>query len=1157
MVLSIEQAQRLEELEDKRFRELQAKSDAYDQQREATGDVALAVAEENAGQDTTLGEEATAIAAEIAISEGGRLASAAAGTAIPIVGTAAGWVVGGLASGALGAYTRQKMLGEELDYGNIIASAFINIIPVPKGLTAAVPLAKKFPTTSEAILQGGVGSAFTTGEEVISTRINEDRLPTLEELKDPAMQGAALGAGLGAVGSKLEGAYKKFAGISRNDFNAALRMGDPDAKILVDGVMKNALRHQQDVRDNYADLRLGIKEATMDGRARLQELQLTSANGQIKSKRGIFEVLDDDVDYNLNSRLAEAKIAGRNTEIQSIFELDGQFIVSKADELGLGASDVSKKIDQYLYAKHAKRFNKVKSKNYKGEGSPAGISDKEADDIIKGFEDAGLNKQLDQVVKSRSDLSKQILDTLEDGGIVSSKYATSLRKQFPDYVPLNRVMDEDGNFSPGLFTATGSDRSINDVSANILGNLSSAIRMAEVNKANQSFLRLTQKAKNKKAAQDVVTIYRPKVVKEGTKPGGKPKVPKSVDRDSVVTVFDDGVRTSMAFKDQRLAAAMKGSNKAILPTYMKAALWYNRTVGSMYTRFNPEFIAPNLFRDRSEAIVNASAKMDLGNALKVANPVGDIRTIRRNVLNPGKISSDPELAKMDVLYKQFVADGGSTGNLGASTIKDPEEAIKALQKTLHKPSAKGVARKGLDVLERVNSYVEDSTRFNVYRQGLNSGMTRKQAALAARDSSFDPLVKGSQGDVIRAAYLFANPSIQGGRNFIRSMSNPKVAGTTMGVLMATTLSLDLYNQSKVPDWKERLKAENGGSWRTDKHLTLVTGVDEDDKLKYFQIPVGYSMYPFKKTADYLQQRVIQQGLMGKAPAQSEVDKSKFDQAAELTNAFIDGYNPMGGSLWPTPLRPWTELASNEDGIGRDIRPSWLETKNISEVEKVFSWTMDTRGGEMAISFAEQLENMGMEVSPENLRYLYRTWVGGPGATVSKLFDATSKIFNGERPKKEQLPIIRRFFGDAPMETFEARNYSPEIIDNLDKAYSTRRQKASRIASSTFRKIQSKKTGEEKRLVLRNALADVDDPLMAESILKSINTRAEDSMLGITSDDKRVRALPNMAKAEFFLNRIDTMNPELLNQYLSVMQQREILTPKVARLIGEMQALRSQ
>ena len=65
------------------------------------------------------------------------------------------------------------------------------------------------------------------------------------------------------------------------------------------------------------------------------------------------------------------------------------------------------------------------------------------------------------------------------------------------------------------------------------------------------------------------------------------------------------------------------------------------------------------------------------------------------------------------------------------------------------------------------------------------------------------------------------------------------------------------------------------------------------------------------------------------------------------------------------------------------------------------------------------------------------------------------------------------------------------------------------------------------------------------------------MLGITSADKRIRSLPSMAKAEFFLDKIDTMNPELINEYLMTMQQRKILTPKVARLIGEMQALRGQ
>ena len=1144
MVLSLEQAQRLEEL--------RAKKLAYDNYltREASEDVAMAVAEETAGDDPTMGENAAALAAELAISEGSRLAGAAAGSAVPILGTAAGWVVGGLAGGASGAYTRQKMLGQEIDYGNIIASAFINIIPIPKALTLF-----KSKTANTMAGQALVGSGLMVGEEVMSNVINEDRLPTVDEVQSAGVDGAILGAGLGAVGGKLEGAYRKYAGVGREEFNKALRMGDPDARILVDGVMKNAFRHQEDVRQNYSDFRLGIKESTMDNRARLQELQLTSGGNQIKSKRGIFEVLDDDVDYNLNSRLAEVSIAAKNAEVKDIFELDGQFLVSKADEMGVEATDLSQQIDKYLYAKHAIQFNNAKSKGYKGEGSPAGISNKDAEDIIKTFEDSGLHKQLDKVIESRADMSKQILDTLEDGGIVSSKYAKSLREKYPNYVPLNRVMDEGGQFNPGLYTAMGSDRSVNEVSANILGNLSSAIRMAEVNKANQSFLKLVQKPKNRKAANNVVSVYRSKNVKEGSKPGGKPEVPKSVDRDAVVTVFDNGVRTSMAFKDKRLAAAMKGSNKAVLPTYMKAALWYNRTLGSLYTRFNPEFVIPNLFRDRSEAIVNASAKMDLGNALKVVNPVNDIRTIRRNILNKNRVASNPEEAKMDALYKQFVEDGGSTGNLGASTVKDPEEAIKALQKTLHKPSAKTTFRKGLDALERVNSYVEDSTRFNVYRQGLNSGMTRKQAALAARDSSFDPLVKGSQGDVLRATYLFANPSIQGARNFIRSMSNKRIAGGVMGTLMATTLSLDLYNQSIDPDWKEKLKTQKGGSWRLDKHLTLVTGVKEDGDLSYLQVPIGYSIYPVKKTADYLQQKVIQQGLMGIDPSQVEMDKTKTEKIGELTKAFIDGYNPMGGSIVPTPLRPWSELVRNKDGLGRDIRPSWLETKNISEVEKVFPWTMDTRGGEMAISFAEQLENMGMEVSPENLEYLYQTWVGGPGNTVRRLFEFTSRVINKEPLKAKELPIARRFFGESPMKTFEARNYDTELLENLDKLYLTNRQKGIRIATSAFKKMESRNTPEEKRLVLRDAISEVKDPYLMQSILNSVSNKFSDKRLGITGADKGLKNKSSMVKAEYIMNRVEDMSPEIVGDYLKTMQQRKILTPSVIKLIGELRAIK--
>jgi hypothetical protein len=1084
-------------------------------------------------EDPGLGDQVTALAADIAISEGGRLGATAAGTALlPGVGTAVGWVVGGLGAGAMGSYTRQKMLGDDVNYGEVVADAFLNIIPVPKAFKVF-----KNKAINQAVFQGGVGAGMSTGGKVIETSINEGRLPTLEEIESAGIRGATLGAGLGAAGAGLEKAYRKFAGIGRNDFNDALKLGDPDARILVDGVMKNAKQHGDDIKNQYSDIRMNLKESFVDEKARLFELQKTAAGGQLKYKRGVLNVEGDDMDFNLNSRLAEARIDGRNSEIDEIINLDSKFLVAKAEEMGVPASQLSDSINKYLYAKHALSFNKSKAKGYMGEGGASGISDIDASNIINSFERSGMNSSLKNVIDSRKDLSRQILDTLHEGGIVSTERMRQLRKTYPDYVPLNRIMDEDGKFAPLKYAAGGSSRSVDDIGKNIIGNLSSAIRMAETNKANVSFMNLIQSDKNKQAAAGIAQVYKTKDLKG-----------QDLDKDTVVKVFKNGEQYSIKFADPRLAQAMKGMNRETLGTAMQVAMGYNRFIGSMYTRFNPEFMIPNLFRDRSEAIVNAAGKMGAMNAIKTLNPIGDMRIIRRNIFGKGDISSNPKHAQQDALYKQFVKDGGSTGNLGASMIKSIEETISDLQKKMDSPTS-SIARDGIALIDKINSLVEDSTRFSVYRNGIDSGMTRKQAALAARDSSFDPLMKGASGDKLRALYLFANPAVQGSRNFLRTVTrNKKVAALAMTSLGGISLTLDLYNQSIDPEWREKLQAADGSSWKTDKSFTIVTGVNDDGTINAFHLPIGYSIAPFKKVADYTQKKVIQQGLMGIEPSPSEMDRTPTQDALELGKSFIDGYNPMGGSLWPTIARPWTELASNKDGLGRDIKPEWLLTKNISEVEKVYPWTMDTRGGEMAISFAEQLDNMGYEVSPENLKYLYQTLVGGPGKTVEKLLNVTSKMYNKEPWKASELPIVRRFFGPSSKGAFEARNYDAEFIDNLDKVYSTNQQKASRISSSTFKEMDSASSPDERRLILTDVLRS--NPELSDQIFKSISTKIENKAAGLTSADQKIKRLSVAARAEFFLDRIDKMPPDQLREYLIVQEKRGVLTPSVLETMQE-------
>ena len=95
-------------------------------------------------------------------------------------------------------------------------------------------------------------------------------------------------------------------------------------------------------------------------------------------------------------------------------------------------------------------------------------------------------------------------------------------------------------------------------------------------------------------------------------------------------------------------------------------------MGGLYTRQNPEFLIPNLFRDRSEAFVNSIRNMKFGGALKLLNPFSvvneDIRTIRRNLLG-NKAEPGTKQAELDDIYEEFVRAGGRTGGVGLSTIK--------------------------------------------------------------------------------------------------------------------------------------------------------------------------------------------------------------------------------------------------------------------------------------------------------------------------------------------------------------------------------------------------------------------------------------------------------------------------------------------------------
>lgn len=1105
-------------------------------------------------EDPSLVRTGAGLVADVGISESAKFGGAALGTAVfPGVGTAIGYVSGAIIGGVSGSITRQKIMrpDESVRYGEILSDTLINFIPGGKAVKTGSFFRRAATTGSKSAIKGaGIGAS----SEVIETAVDEGRFPSLEEIGERAKMGAALAGALGISSEAASKAYQKFAGLPTSSLDAAYRAKDPNAIVLVDGMKRINKNYLAEVTKNQKAIITRIDENAANQYAPVLALQDQAGGGQIK-RPGSLRVKSDESDYYQTRVLAEGRIAAQNERIESRIKEDGLFLQERSKDLGMSGEQLSKEVNDYIYAKHAVAYNKQHGDN------AAGITTEQANNFIKDFQKRGLDIQLEGSISSRTSASKEILDVLEKGGLIEADLAKKLRKIYPEYVPLNRVMDDaplnegvrivGGKYETtgtGVMRAQGSEREVRDITYNIYESLSNAYRRVEVNRANLAFKKLIED----NPGTSVAKITRPKIshmieilntsnaaIAARARGQNVPKIKIPIyeqPKNNVVTVFDKGKRFNIELDDPTVAFAMKGTNKEVTGALIRVGMAYNRYLGSINTRYSPEFMVPNLVRDRMEATVNAMAKMKPNQAIRLLNPVGDMKTIVRNLT--GAKSNNPKDVELDAIYTNFKNDGGSTGGLALTTVKSVQDKIESLSKNLGKNTFQ-TAKKINSLVNGINTIFEDSTRFGTYRRGIAAGMTRPQAAFAARNSSFDPLLAGTKGDTFRALYLFSNPAIQASRNLLRTMRNPKVATGVMTSFAGLTYALDKWNQFYDQDWREKINGSSGSNWKTNKNLILVHGLNEDGSLKYASLPVGYSLVPFKVLADY-----------GQRIASGE-SVSLLDAGKAVAAETMDSYNPTGGSVVPTPLRSMFELYSNKDGFGRDIRPSWLEERNISGIEKVYPWTADTQGGELAMVLAENLEGMGYDVSPENLRYLYQTYTGGPGTTVERLLTITSNLWNSQKIETKDIPIARRFYGNTFAQSFEMRTGQRQIIDTLDKEQNTEVAKANRLAYGVIKDFKKAETAEAKKEVLRQMLLDPERS--QPSVVRRVEQKLKDLARGITYSDQQIKQLgiENTARAQFYVEIISTMPPEMRADFLQEQINKRLLTPDVQRQINSL------
>jgi predicted RNA-binding protein YlxR (DUF448 family) len=1117
--------------------------------------------------DVSLAQKGAGYVGEIAIGEAGRIGATGAGAAIgtmiaPGIGTAIGagigYLAGGLGSGWLGSEFRQRQTrpDEELDRGEQARDALINLIP---GSGLGKTIGKRL------VSQAGASGAIGAGAEIADKIISEDRLPTAEELAMAGVSTAALGTAFGST-SELTGAFlQKYGGRPTTLLRSAIKRNDPTAIAVVDGVEKTAKQYSDDFAKTLQNAGLSLREQLDDEFIKLKVLQDQVAGNQIR-QGGPFKVASDEMDYYMNRRLAEGKIDASLAAIDKLQDADVAILLEKSKSTGLSPAEISDRVNTYLASKHAIAFNKNQRKSFfdisgKKDGA-AGISTEQAKFEIDDFESNGLADEFKDIIKIRKQMSNDILDVLVDGQVVSKAEAAKLRKQSPEYVPMQRIMDDDpiddytniafngtntSNFqvkNTGIRRAVGSDRSVDvgNLQNVIAQNLAGAVKRAEVNKANLAAVRLFRH--NKELSGDMVEeVTEQAIGKKFGKAGEEGGVILKRQPDALVSFFEDGKRKYLRFKPgyEDLGAAMQGLNRAEVAGLFKGMTVFNKYLSGMYTRYSPDFFAPNAVRDRMEAMFNTAGAIKGKTNFDMVKNIGSEMNAIRRYAGVGKVKGKFGDTAEDRLYQEFIDAGGSAGGLSISTLKD-------LQKNIQKiggdegliMAAKQKGKKFNEVVNGINMIFEDASRFSVYKTARNNGASKDQAAFAARNSSFDPRQRGTKTGILSSVYLFVNPAIQGSKNFTRTMfKNKKLAAKFGAGLIGTTAALDKFNQAFGGD---NYRAEIP-EWKRNKNFILVNPLnprDEDDKtLNYFTIPIGYSMVPHKVAADYLQQYMR---------GNSEMNNPR-EAALQVAKEIGMSYNPLGGSADPALLRVGNELAQNENGLGQSIRPEHLERPKYDPSLRISDYDARSVQGEIAIATAEMAKDYGYSVSPANLIHIYETMTGGPGKTVERLFGIFSKIEKGEKILAGDIPILRRFYGESYEQKVGASLGDEKTIEELEKADGERYVLSSRYATDILLQLDGVTSADERKKIIRNGLNSIPEkhtskhPNLKEKTFKRLQFKFEQAQKDQFMLD--LKGTSPMARATYIREEINKLQTEeARKKFRQKMVEEGILTNTV-------------
>lgn len=466
----------------------------------------------------------------------------------------------------------------------------------------------------------------------------------------------------------------------------------------------------------------------------------------------------------------------------------------------------------------------------------------------------------------------------------------------------------------------------------------------------------------------------------------------------------------------------------------------NRTLSSLYTTLQPDFIASNFLRDMVYSNSMVWVKESPKYAIQYNMNFAKLPIVRMVMLldkyRRGTLDMNDEIEKM---FYQFMMNGGETGFSRMADIDEHKKEIKKMLKAANEKIPAHVVRECMATwIGEVGRGIEMRARFAAFVTSRNAGRTIDRSIWDAKEISVNFNKKGAgdkflgaEGQTMlgnvaagvsgagRAGYIFWNAALQGTfGNFLKyAMRHPGKMGTVVASWYGLAMLVTALASAGGDD-------DDDSYYDIPEHTRRQNLIVKGPGNAWIKIPL-----PIEYRAVYA---------MGELTGSSLFHNEKLevsDVLAQMSQLLPVDMMEGTKALWPSSVKPMVEVSNNESWYGSPIwkdtpynkyMPNWTKAYKSANKDLVnLSETLNE------VSGGSKYRKGTIDLNPAAIEYLLKQYTGG-FFTVTNQIRNLINVGTGEKDFDwRYVPLANRMLMSGGDERNVGRGLDEKFFGYLD------------------------------------------------------------------------------------------------------------------------------